>query len=86
MTATATATSFTREPSKILGQVIGGESVFIEQDGEPCAVMIPHPRRTSGMDLACRMRLLKPAPEAAEAVEALIKRMDDASRIAFDTD
>ena len=81
MSATATATTYNREPSKILGQVERGETVFVEKYGEPCAVMIPHPRRTSGADLARRMQHLKPCPEAADAVAALIKGMNDAGTV-----
>jgi len=85
MITNATATLFNREPSKVLGRAERGETIFVEKFGEPCAVLIPHPRKTSGAELALRLRRLKPAPKAADAVEALIKGMDDASRRSFDT-
>ena len=85
MTATATATTYNREPSKILGQVERGQTVFVEKYGEPCMVMIPHPRRTSGAEVAKRMEHLKPDPEAADAVENLIQGMDHAGRASWDT-
>ena len=80
MTATATETLFNREPERILAQVERGEAVFIEKHGSPCAVMIPHPQRTSGAQLAQRLRLLKPAPAAAAAVAELIEGMNHAGR------
>jgi prevent-host-death family protein len=86
MITNATATLFNREPSKVLGRAERGDTVVIEKHGEPCAVLIPHPRKTSGAELARRLRRLKPMPEAAEAVEKLIKGMDDASRRSFGLD
>lgn len=41
-------------------------------------------RKTSGADLARRLRRLKRVPTAADAVAALIKGMDDASRRSLD--
>jgi prevent-host-death family protein len=86
MIATETATRFNREPSKILGQAERGDTVIIEKHGEPCAVLIPHPRRTSGAEMARRLGRLKPSPQAADTVENLIKGMDDASRRSFGPD
>jgi antitoxin (DNA-binding transcriptional repressor) of toxin-antitoxin stability system len=86
MIATATATLYNREPSKILGRVERGETVIIEKHGEPCAFMIPHPHKTSGAELARRLRRLKPMPEAANAVKKLVKGMDDASRRSYGLD
>lgn len=85
MITNATATLFNREPSKVLGRAERGETVFVEKFGEPCAILIPHPRKTTGADLARRVGRLKPAPAAATAVESLIKGMDDASRRSFDS-
>ncbi len=85
MTATASATTYNREPSKILGQVQRGETVFVEKHGETCAIIIPSPPRTSGADLARRMKHLKPAPEAADAVAAIIKGLDHAGKSAWDS-
>ena len=84
MISTATATTYYRDPSKILGRVELGDTVVIEKHGEPCAVVIPYPRRTSGAQLARRLRQLNSAPEAADTLEALIKGMDDASRRSLD--
>jgi prevent-host-death family protein len=86
MITNATATLFNREPSKVLGRAERGDTIVIEKQGEPCAVLIPHPRKTSGAELARRLRRLKPMPEAADAVENLIKGMDDASRRSFGLD
>ena len=76
MIAKASAASYHREPSKILGQVERGDTVVIEKGGEPCAVIIPYPHRTSGAELARRLPCLKPAPTAADAMEALIQGME----------
>jgi antitoxin (DNA-binding transcriptional repressor) of toxin-antitoxin stability system len=86
MITSASATLLNREPSKVLGRAERGETIFVEKFGEPTAVMIPHPRRTSGADLARRLKLLKPMPRAAAAVENFVKGMDDASRRAFNID
>jgi len=80
MITVATATLLNLEPSKVLGRAERGETVVIEKLGEPCAVIIPHPRKTSGSEMAKRLRRLRPAPEAADAVEKIIKDMDAASR------
>lgn len=80
MISTETATRFNREPSKILGEVQRGNSVVIEKNGEPCAIIIPYPRRTSGAEMARRLRRLKPMPEAAKEMEKILKDLDDASR------
>jgi antitoxin (DNA-binding transcriptional repressor) of toxin-antitoxin stability system len=86
MITSASATLLNREPSKVLGRAERGETIFVEKFGEPTVVMIPHPRRTSGADLARRLKHLKPMPAAAAAVEKLIKGMDDASRRSFGID
>lgn len=86
MIATETATRLNREPSKILGQVERGNTVVIEKNGEPCAVFIPYPRRTSGAEMARRLRRLKPMPEAAKEVKELLQDMDNASRRSYDLD
>ncbi|MDD5140244.1 MAG: hypothetical protein PHY43_08310 [Verrucomicrobiales bacterium] len=83
MIATETATRYNREPSKVLGQVERGQTVLIEKHGFPTAAMIPMPQMTSGAAIARRMEHLKPAPEAADAMEKILKRMDDASRKSF---
>ncbi len=54
-----------------------------EKHGEPRKFKTPHPQITSGAELARRLRKLKPAPEAAAEVAAIIKGMDDASRRSF---
>jgi antitoxin (DNA-binding transcriptional repressor) of toxin-antitoxin stability system len=60
--------------------------VVIEKFGEPCAVIIPHPRKTSGAEIAKRLRRLKPMPDAAGAVEKIVKNMDDVSRHSYGLD
>ena len=86
MIATETATRYNREPSKILGQVERGQTVLIQKHGAPCAVMIPYPQKTSGDEMARRLRRLKPMPQASAEVEKLIKGMDDASRRSYGLD
>jgi antitoxin (DNA-binding transcriptional repressor) of toxin-antitoxin stability system len=86
MITNATATFLNREPSKVLGRAERGETILIEKFGEVCAVIIPHPRQSSGAEIAKRLRRLKPMPEAADAVEKLIKNMDDASRRSYGVD
>jgi antitoxin (DNA-binding transcriptional repressor) of toxin-antitoxin stability system len=81
--AAATAEEFEREPARILGQVESGDTVIIQQDGLPVCMMIPQPGRTSGAELARKLRNLEPAPEAAGEVEAVIQQMNDASRRSY---
>ena len=86
MITKATATLLNRRPSKVLGRAERGETVVIQKFGEPCAVIIPHPRKTSGTEIARRLRRLKPMPEAASSVEKIIKDMDDVSRRSYGLD
>ncbi|HEY3760695.1 MAG TPA: hypothetical protein VGN23_03010 [Verrucomicrobiae bacterium] len=86
MITNATATLLNRRPSKVLGRAQRGETVVIEKFGEPCAVIIPHPRKTSGAEIAKRLRRLKPMPDAAGAVEKIVKNMDDVSRHSYGLD
>jgi prevent-host-death family protein len=86
MITNATATLLNRRPSKVLRRAERGETVVIEKFGEPCAVIIPHPRKTSGTQIAKRLRRLKPMPEAAASVEKTIKSMDDVSRHSYGLD
>lgn len=84
MIATRTARELNQEPSKVLRQVERGETVMVEKDGEPCAVIIPYPSRpTSGEELARRAAGLKPDPEGAAEIEAIIKDVDDAGRRSY---
>jgi prevent-host-death family protein len=83
MTATTTATDYNREPSRILGRVERGDTIIIEKHGLPVAMMIPQPRRTSGAELARQLRRCKPAPKAADELEAIIKGMNDAGRRSY---
>jgi antitoxin (DNA-binding transcriptional repressor) of toxin-antitoxin stability system len=80
MIATATAKELNLEPSRILEQVERGDTVVIERHGLPICVMIPQPRKTSGAELALKLRQLEPAPQAASEVEAVIQSMNDAGR------
>ena len=80
MIANETATRFNREPSKVLGQVERGDTVLVQKHGVPVAAMIPMPHTTSGAAIARRLANLAPAPDAAAAVEKIIKEMDHASR------
>ena len=64
----------------MLGQVERGQTVLVEKHGLPVAVMIPMPHLTSGAAIARRMEHLRPAPKAADELEAILKGMDDASR------
>jgi prevent-host-death family protein len=86
MITSVPAASLEHEPSKLLERAERGETVMIEKSGEPCAVIIPHPRRTSGAEIARRLRGLKPMPEAADAVEKAIKDMDETSRGSYGLD
>ena len=86
MITSASATLLNREPSKVLERAERGETVMIEKSGETCAVIIPHPRKTSGAEMARRLRRFKPMPEAADAVEKVIKDMDEASRRSYGLD
>lgn len=86
MIVTETATRHNREPSKILGQVESGQTVLIAKHGGIRAAMIPYPHKTSGDEMARRLRRLKPMPGAADKVEKLIKGMDDASRRSYGVD
>jgi antitoxin (DNA-binding transcriptional repressor) of toxin-antitoxin stability system len=86
MITTASAILFNREPSEVLGRAERGETVVIERSGEPCAIIIPHPRKTSGAEIARRLRRLTPMPEAADAVEKTIKDMDATSRRSYGLD
>jgi len=83
MIVTSTATELNREPSRILGQVERGNTVVIEKHGLQVAWMIPEPRKTSGAQLARQLARLKPAPEAARELEAILKGMDDVSRRSY---
>jgi len=79
MIRAATATEFNRDPSKLLGQSRRGDTILVSNYGEPTAALIPHPRRTSGAELARQLRRLKPDPETADAIAHLIKGMDEAA-------
>ena len=70
----------------MLGRAERGETVLIEKFGEPCAAVIPYPRKTSGSEIARRLRRLKPMPEAADAVEKLVKDMNEVSRRSYGAD
>lgn len=78
MTNTATATQFNREPAKFLRDARRGVTTEVTDHGQASAVLIPQPARTSGAKLGRRLAAMKPEPEAASAVEALIKGMDEA--------
>jgi prevent-host-death family protein len=83
MTATATATQLNREPARILEQVERGDTVIIEKHGLPVCVMIPQPGKTSAAQLTRRLQELPPAPAAADELDAIIQRMNDASRRSY---
>jgi antitoxin (DNA-binding transcriptional repressor) of toxin-antitoxin stability system len=78
MTATATATVFNREPSKLLAQTERGTTIMVEKNGQATAALIPQPHKTSGAEFARRLARMKPQPETADAVEAIIRGMDEA--------
>lgn len=80
MTVTTSATEYNREPSRFLGQAERGDTIIIEKHGLPVAMMIPQPRKTSGVNLARSLRRLRPAPRAAKELEKIIEGMNDASR------
>lgn len=78
MTNTATATEFNREPSKFLRDAKRGVTTEVTDHGQASAALIPQPARTSGAELGRRLAKMNPEPEAASAVKALIKGMDEA--------
>jgi prevent-host-death family protein len=79
MIATATATEFNRDPSKLLGRSERGDTILVSSDGKPAAALIPQPKPTSGAELARRLEKMKPAPETADAISEIIKGMDEAA-------
>ena len=79
MIAAATATEFKRDPSKLLGRSERGDTILVSSHGKPAAALIPQPKPTSGADLARRLATMKPAPETAAAIAAIIKEMDEAA-------
>ena len=79
MIRAATATEFNREPSKLLGQSKRGDTILVNNYGQPAAALIPHPKRTSGAELARQLRRLKPDPHTADAIAQIIKGMDEAA-------
>lgn len=86
MIATESATTFNREPSRVLSKAERGQTVLIEKHGRPCAVLIPYPQPTSGDEMARRLRRLKPMPETAAEMEKLMKDLDHASRRSYGVD
>jgi antitoxin (DNA-binding transcriptional repressor) of toxin-antitoxin stability system len=83
MISIETATRHNREPSKVLRQVESGKTVMIEKFGEQVAAIIPWPHKTTGKDLARRLEGLRPAPEAADELEAIIEGMNHAGRRSY---
>jgi prevent-host-death family protein len=83
MIATKTALELNREPSKVLRQA-EQETVIIEKHGVPRVVMMPYRvAGITGTELAKRLRRLKPAPEAAKELKAILKGVDDAGRRSY---
>lgn len=56
---------------------------MIEKFGEQVAAIIPWPHKTTGKDLARRLEGLRPAPEAADELEAIIEGMNHAGRRSY---
>jgi len=78
MIAMATAAELNREPSKFLQQTERGDTILVSSHGKPAAALIPQPKRTSGAELARRLATMKPAPDTADAIDAILKGMDEA--------
>jgi antitoxin (DNA-binding transcriptional repressor) of toxin-antitoxin stability system len=78
MTTHATAKEFNQERNRLLHAAQNGTTVVIENRGRAVASMVPEPVATSGAELGRRLAKMKPQPETAAAVAALIKGMDEA--------
>jgi len=77
MTGRATATEYNHWPSRILGRVQRGETVTVEKFGQATATMIPEPGRTSGAELARKLRAMSPQPETARALASLLEQLNE---------
>ena len=78
MIATATSKQFNQEPSKLLKAADQGITTEITSHGQSRAALIPQPGVTSGAELGKRLARMKPEPDTAAAVAAVIKGMDEA--------
>lgn len=76
---TATATQYNQTPSKILRDAKRGVTTEITDRGHPVAAVVPQPSVTTGAELGRRLAAMKPQPETAAAVAAVIKGLDEAN-------
>ena len=78
MIAMTTAAELNREPFKFLEQTERGNMILVSSHGKSAAALIPQPKRTSSAELARRLATMKPAPETADAIDAILKGLDEA--------